>query len=114
MDPDVPDTGFVAPSGKLAIEVPRLVRRAIHRREDEFVLLPGLIRTVTIGGLLLGTELEGSYADVWKRQYSGRARRLGLPVTKLMVGPLKLPPHVDFSGLEADIPPGKPECFAAP
>src|SRR5262249_7955866 len=41
-----------------------------------------------------------------------RARRLGLPVTKLMASSLELPPHMDLSGLEVDIPPGEPQRFA--
>jgi hypothetical protein len=93
---------FPAPDGKLPVEVPRFVRRTVHRREDEPVLLPGPVGAITVGGLPVGAELEGGYADVRKRQYSGRAWRFGLTVTKLMIGPLKLPPHVDFSGLEAD------------
>ena len=97
MDPDVADTGFLASGGKLPVKVPRLIRSAMDGREDEPVVLPGIGGTEAVGGLALGAELKGCDAYARQRQYGGRARRLGLPVTKLVIGSLELPSHMDFS-----------------
>jgi hypothetical protein len=112
MDLDVADTGFPTSRGELSIEVPRLIWSAKRGGEYESVVLPGVINTEAVRGLTLGAEPEGSCTDIRQRQYRSRSRRLGLPVTKLMASSLELPPHMDFSGLEVDIPPGEPERFA--
>jgi hypothetical protein len=94
MDLDVADTGFPASHGELSIEVPRLIWSATRGGEYESVVLPGVINAEAVGGLALGAEPEGSCTDTWQRQYRSRARRLGLPVTKLMASSLELPPHM--------------------
>jgi hypothetical protein len=67
MDPDVSDTGFPASGGELPVEVPRLIRSTVRGREDEPILLPGLVGALTVGRLLLGAELDGGYTDIRQR-----------------------------------------------
>lgn len=55
---------------------------------------------------------ERGNADVGQRQDSCRERGLGLPVAKLVVRSLELPPDADFGRVEFDVRPGEPECFA--
>ena len=112
LDSDVTDSRFPAPFCELPVEVARLIGRTTDAGEYETWVLPGARGAALVGGLALSTQLERGQADIRQRKNGSGAWCFGLTVPDLMARLLELLPDMDLSGIEVDIWPSEPECFA--
>ena len=112
MDGDPGDTGSDDAAIEAPPEVARLDGRAVPGGEDQASINPAISRTVTVGVLLLLSDLQCGHAQIRQRQRGLGSLGLDLAADELVPDALELLSHVQLGCVEVDLIPGQAEYFA--